>query len=105
MAAYRCYPVMLLGTNEFEWFYDTDLQPLDLDEVKQMVEKGEQGNKTNALWQAYKVAAEGHDLLYFKNMLLRSGIISHWSISNVNGAAQTSRPPKPGSSKPACNPS
>jgi hypothetical protein len=34
-----------------------------------VIERNEQGKKTKALWQAYEIAAEGHDLEYFKTML------------------------------------
>ncbi|KAF2674934.1 hypothetical protein BT63DRAFT_24523 [Microthyrium microscopicum] len=65
----RRYPVMFLGTNEFAWQVNTDLVPLDIDELKAIVERNEVGKKTKALWSAYEVAAEGHDLEYFKTML------------------------------------
>jgi len=51
------------------WQVNTDLAPLDLDELKGIVERGEQGKKTKALWSAYEIAAEGHDLDHFKQML------------------------------------
>ncbi len=41
----------------------------DIDEVKSDVESGNQGKKNKALWEAYHIAAEGHDLSYFKQML------------------------------------
>ncbi|KAF2204201.1 hypothetical protein GQ43DRAFT_197906 [Delitschia confertaspora ATCC 74209] len=65
----RRYPIMFLGTNEFAWQVNTDLQPLDVEQVKREVEEGKPGKKTRALWEAYKVAAEGHDLPWFKMML------------------------------------
>ncbi|KAF2187750.1 hypothetical protein K469DRAFT_725217 [Zopfia rhizophila CBS 207.26] len=65
----RRYPVMFLGTNEFAWQVNTDLQPLDIDAIKQEVEGGNQGKKSKALWEAYQIAAEGHDLPWFKEML------------------------------------
>jgi hypothetical protein len=37
--------------------------------VKKDVETGKQGKKNKALWEAYKVAAEGHDLEHFKTVL------------------------------------
>jgi hypothetical protein len=43
--------------------------PLDVDDVKDTVEKGDQGKKSKALWSAYQVAAEGHDLQWFKSLL------------------------------------
>ena len=48
---------------------NTDLSPLDLDDIKATVDKATQGKKSKALWEAYKVAAENRDLTYFKNML------------------------------------
>lgn len=43
--------------------------PLDLDEVKETVAKGDQGKKSKALWAAYQVAAEGRTLEWFKELL------------------------------------
>ena len=43
----------------------------DIDEVKQDVESGNQGKKNKNLWEAYHIAAEGHDLSHFKQMLLQ----------------------------------
>jgi hypothetical protein len=37
--------------------------------VKKDVEAGKQGKKNKALWEAYQVAAEGHDLAHFKTVL------------------------------------
>ncbi|XP_014558455.1 hypothetical protein COCVIDRAFT_94412 [Bipolaris victoriae FI3] len=65
----RRYPIMFLGTNEFAWQVNTDLLPFDLEEVKKDVETGNQGKRNKALWEAYQIAAEGHDLAYFKDML------------------------------------
>jgi len=65
----RRYPIMFLGTNEFAWQVNTDLLPFDLDEVKKDVESGNQAKKNKALWDAYQIAAEGHDLAWFKEML------------------------------------
>ncbi|KNG46483.1 pwwp domain-containing protein [Stemphylium lycopersici] len=65
----RRYPIMFLGTNEFAWQVNTDLLPFDLDEVKKDVETGNQAKKNKALWEAYQIAAEGHDLAHFKDML------------------------------------
>ena len=48
------------------WIPNTDLTPLDPAEVKEFSEKG----KTKSLIGAYHVAAEGHPLSYFKDMLL-----------------------------------
>jgi len=65
----RRYPIMFLGTNEFAWQVNTDLLPFDLDEVKKDVESGNQAKKNKALWDAYQIAAEGHELAWFKEML------------------------------------
>lgn len=40
-----------------------------MDDVKAVVEKDEQGKRSKALWEAYKIAAEGHDLKHFKEVL------------------------------------
>lgn len=48
---------------------NTDLSPLDLDDIKATVDNGTQGKKSKALWEAYKIASENRDLSYFKNML------------------------------------
>jgi hypothetical protein len=47
------------------WIPNTDLTDLDPEECKNVNEKG----KSKQLIAAYQVAAEGHDLAYFKNML------------------------------------
>jgi len=60
---------MFLGTNEFAWQVNTDLLPLDIDEVKRAVQNNESAGKNKALWSAYEVAAEEHDLDHFKSML------------------------------------
>ncbi|KAF2806825.1 uncharacterized protein BDZ99DRAFT_86153 [Mytilinidion resinicola] len=65
----RRYPIMFMGTNEFSWQVNTDLQPIDMDDLKKEVEDNNQGKKTKALWEAYQVAAEEHDLAWFKHML------------------------------------
>lgn len=65
----RRYPVMFLGTNEFAWQVNTELQPLHLEEVKKVVASGSDSKKSKALWNAYTIAAEGHDLDYFKELL------------------------------------
>ncbi|KAK5197349.1 hypothetical protein LTR92_003288 [Exophiala xenobiotica] len=61
----RTFPVMFLHTNEFAWIHNTDLAPLSPEDCKDVSEKG----KAKALLAAFQVAAEGHDLEYFKNML------------------------------------
>ncbi|KAK2758630.1 hypothetical protein FQN54_003320 [Arachnomyces sp. PD_36] len=61
----RTFPIMFLHTNEFAWIPNTELSPLDPEKCKEVNEKG----KAKALVAAYHVAAENHDLQYFKNML------------------------------------
>ncbi|EXJ80677.1 hypothetical protein A1O3_06961 [Capronia epimyces CBS 606.96] len=61
----RTFPVMFLHTNEFAWINNTDLTPLNPDDCKDVAEKG----KAKSLLAAYQVAAENHDLEYFKAML------------------------------------
>ncbi|KAI1907211.1 hypothetical protein LOZ12_005788 [Ophidiomyces ophidiicola] len=61
----RTFPVMFLHTNEFAWIPNTDLTPLRPEECKEPPEKG----KAKKLLAAYQVAAEGHDLAYFKEIL------------------------------------
>ena len=41
-----------------------------MDELKQTVKDGDQGKRSKALWEAYRVAAEEHDLAYFKKLLV-----------------------------------
>lgn len=48
------------------WIPNTDLTPLKPDDCKDVAEKG----KSKALVAAYHVAEQGHDLQYFKDMLL-----------------------------------
>ncbi|KAF2750632.1 hypothetical protein M011DRAFT_395504 [Sporormia fimetaria CBS 119925] len=68
----RRYAIMFLGTNEFAWEVNTSLQPIDIEKIKSEVEAGNNGKrkKTRALWEAYQVAAEEHDLDWFKSMLM-----------------------------------
>ncbi|KAJ5124585.1 uncharacterized protein N7515_008410 [Penicillium bovifimosum] len=61
----RTFPVMFFETNEFAWVPNTNLTPLDPAECKDVSEK----NKSRPLLNAYKVASEGHDLQYFKDLL------------------------------------
>ncbi|KAI9720383.1 MAG: hypothetical protein M1812_002889 [Candelaria pacifica] len=61
----RTFPMMFLQTNEFAWVANTDLQTLDPEACKTTTEKG----KSKDLYAAYQVAAEQHDLQYFKDML------------------------------------
>ncbi|PYH46633.1 PWWP domain protein [Aspergillus saccharolyticus JOP 1030-1] len=62
----RTFPVMFFETNEFAWVPNTDLTPLDPAACKEVSEKG----KTKLLLSAYAVGAEGHDLQYFKELLV-----------------------------------
>ncbi|KAK0654494.1 PWWP domain-containing protein 1 [Lasiodiplodia hormozganensis] len=66
----RRYPVMFLGTNEFAWQVNTELTRLDLEDVKRAVDNNDQGKKAKNLWEAWKVASEGHTLEYFKQLLM-----------------------------------
>jgi hypothetical protein len=55
----------LLTTIDSAWIPNTNLKPLDPAECKEISEK----NKAKTLIGAYKVAAEGHDLKHFKDLL------------------------------------
>ena len=57
--------VALLTLFHSAWIPNTDLSPLAVDQVKDVAEKG----KSKSLIGAYNVAAEGHPLSYFKEML------------------------------------
>lgn len=48
---------------------NTDLQPFDLEDIKKEVDQGNQTKKSKALWEAFQIAAENHDLAWFKDML------------------------------------
>ncbi|MCJ1478485.1 hypothetical protein MMC13_007165 [Lambiella insularis] len=61
----RTFPIMFLETNEFAWIINTELSPLTPEECKEVIEKG----KSKSLLAAYKIAAQGHDLAHFKEML------------------------------------
>jgi len=52
------------------WQVNTDIEPLDVENVREVVERGEQGKKTKALWSAYEVAAEQNPLQHFKDILM-----------------------------------
>ena len=56
-------------THHSAWQVNTELLPFDVEDVKKDVESGNSAKKNKALWSAYEIAAEGHDLAYFKNML------------------------------------
>ncbi|KFY08748.1 hypothetical protein V492_05952 [Pseudogymnoascus sp. VKM F-4246] len=61
----RTFPVMFLETNEFAWAPNTDLEPLDTGVIGSVP----QGKLSKALFAAYQLAAENHDLDHFKNVL------------------------------------
>ncbi|KAJ5637249.1 hypothetical protein N7490_007128 [Penicillium lividum] len=61
----RTYPIMFFGSNEFAWMPNNRMTPLEPADCKDISEK----NKAKGLIAAYKVAAEGHDLKYFKTLL------------------------------------
>ncbi|KAJ5157596.1 uncharacterized protein N7482_008696 [Penicillium canariense] len=61
----RTFPVMFFYTNEFAWIPSTHLTPITAAECKDVPEK----NKAKGLIGAYQIAAEGHDLAYFKKLL------------------------------------
>lgn len=63
----RTFPIMFLSTNEFAWMVNTSLSPLDPAECKEKPK----GKMTKALTSAYELAAEGHDLQYFKDLLVK----------------------------------
>ncbi|OAP54176.1 hypothetical protein AYL99_11711 [Fonsecaea erecta] len=61
----RTFPIMFLSTNEFMWIRNTDLTALTPDECKDVSTRG----RAKPLLAAYKIAAEGHDLQFFKDIL------------------------------------
>ncbi|PGH01328.1 hypothetical protein AJ80_09018 [Polytolypa hystricis UAMH7299] len=61
----RTFPIMYLHTNEFSWISNTGITPLDTSTCKDISEKG----KSKNLLAAYQVAAENHDLQWYKDML------------------------------------
>ncbi|KAI0164809.1 hypothetical protein GGR57DRAFT_212850 [Xylariaceae sp. FL1272] len=64
-AAERTFPVMYLHTNEFSWTPNTDLSELDASTVSDLVT----AKMRKDLQAAHHLAAEGHDLDYYKNVL------------------------------------
>ncbi|KAI0397894.1 hypothetical protein F5Y17DRAFT_295710 [Xylariaceae sp. FL0594] len=64
-AADRTFPVMYLSTNEFSWIPNTDLSELDPATVAKLVTP----KMRKDLQAAHLLAAEGHDLEYYKNVL------------------------------------
>jgi hypothetical protein len=63
----RC--VFTVLTIPSAWQVNTELLTFDLEDVKKDVESGNQAKKNKALWEAYQIAAEGHDLAHFKQVL------------------------------------
>ncbi|KAI1118784.1 hypothetical protein F5Y14DRAFT_397633 [Nemania sp. NC0429] len=61
----RTFPVMYLHTNEFSWTPNTDLSELDASVVSDLVTS----KMRKDLQAAHHLAAEGHDLDYYKNVL------------------------------------
>ncbi|KAJ3579235.1 hypothetical protein NPX13_g1330 [Xylaria arbuscula] len=61
----RTFPVMYLHTNEFSWTPNTDLSELDPTTVADLVT----AKMRKDLQAAHRLAAEGHDLDYYKNVL------------------------------------
>ncbi|KAI9745229.1 MAG: hypothetical protein M1818_001507 [Claussenomyces sp. TS43310] len=60
----RSFPVMYLYTNEFGWIPNYDLVDLDLETVGQVPE-----NTRKDLYQAHRLAAEKHDLDFYRQVL------------------------------------
>ncbi|RKF59072.1 putative pwwp domain-containing protein [Erysiphe neolycopersici] len=60
----RSFPVMYLHTNEFGWIPNYDLLEIDFDEIKNVT-----GSMRKDLALARQLAAERHDLDYFKEIL------------------------------------
>ncbi|KAI5366441.1 Putative PWWP domain-containing protein [Septoria linicola] len=61
----RTFPIMFLHTNEFQWMVNTSLTPLEPEECLTLPKT----KMTKALQEAYKVASEGHDIDFFKDVL------------------------------------
>ncbi|KAI0486244.1 hypothetical protein F4859DRAFT_528043 [Xylaria cf. heliscus] len=61
----RTFPVMYLHTNEFSWTPNSDLSELDATTVGELVTT----KMRKDLQAAHLLAAEGHDLDYYKNVL------------------------------------
>ncbi|KAL3423557.1 PWWP domain-containing protein [Phlyctema vagabunda] len=61
----RSFPIMYLATNEFGWHVNTELTDVDLDTVGEMAVAKKKGLK-----EAHQIAAEQHDLDFFKQMLI-----------------------------------
>ncbi|KAI1432403.1 hypothetical protein GGR50DRAFT_697099 [Xylaria sp. CBS 124048] len=61
----RTFPVMYLHTNEFSWIPNTDLTDLDPATVGQLIT----AKMRKDLQAAHELAAKGHDLDYYKEVL------------------------------------
>ncbi|KAL8387656.1 hypothetical protein RB595_009759 [Gaeumannomyces hyphopodioides] len=66
-AADRTFPVMYLFTNEFGWIPNQDLVDLDTSTVASLAS----GKMRKDLQAAHELAGEGHDLQYFKDLLIK----------------------------------
>lgn len=64
-AADRTFPIMYLATNEFGWVSNKDLVDLDSDKVSGLITP----KMRKDLQLAHEIAAEGHDLEYYKDLL------------------------------------
>lgn len=51
------------------WQVNTELRPLQLSEVNELIAKGQTAKTSKKLWEAYEVAAENHGIEFFKDML------------------------------------
>nr|POF19923.1 pwwp domain-containing protein 3 [Quercus suber] len=61
----RTFPIMFLYTNEFSWIVNTALTPLDPEECTVPPKT----KMSKSLTAAYELAAERHDIQYFKDLL------------------------------------
>lgn len=64
-AADRTFPIMYLATNEFGWVSNKDLVDLDSDTVADLITP----KMRKDLQLAHEIAAEGHELEYYKDLL------------------------------------
>ncbi|KAG8164892.1 hypothetical protein KVR01_005167 [Diaporthe batatas] len=64
-AADRTFPIMYLATNEFGWVSNKDLVDLDSDKVSDLITP----KMRKDLQLAHEIAAEGHNLEYYKDLL------------------------------------
>lgn len=61
--------MLMLIVSFSAWEVNTALQKLDIDAVKKEVKTGNTMKKKKALWEAFVIASEEHDLEWFKDML------------------------------------